>query len=157
MSDNEIQDSGPVTLDDLGFVRRSRRVWKRNHDFTSRSVVEERIDRTSHPFDDSLTDPSFAHPASALSQALGASAAMGAAAAQFYDFPDGKDTGQELPASRRIGADLAEISQEQLRIQQDAKAKQDASDKLSSDTANQLKALQDAVAASQEGGSGETV
>lgn len=87
-------------------------------------------------FGDSITDDSFFVPtAEALKTASGVLSED--EVRTYYDFPDGKDTGMVPPLARRKGVDMAELSQDIRRRQdevviavEEAKKKQDFEKKL---------------------------
>lgn len=73
----------------------------------------ERFDYTRpvKEFGESLTDKSHFVPASEAVKALRGIAPLSRdVVARAYDFPDGKDSGVPVPASRARGRDIAEIS-----------------------------------------------
>lgn len=64
-------------------------------------------------WDPSITDPTFYTPVGSLVRKLNAQDKIPMSHdPQYYDFPNFHDTGIELPVSRRLGADLAEITLE---------------------------------------------
>lgn len=116
---------------------------KYSHANGRRFVVNYTPDLPLMEFDESQTDPSFAHPASALAQGLKTSAAYGALAKQFYDFNDGKDDGSAMPISRQKGVDLAEISQDVARRRADVESEQKALSDAQSAKENAVKQFQE--------------
>ena len=68
-------------------------------------------ERPIKEFGESLADKSHFVPASEAVKALRGVAPLSRdAVARAYDFPDGKDSGVPVPASRIRGRDLAEVS-----------------------------------------------
>lgn len=62
-------------------------------------------------FDDSITDRSHFVPMSeSVKRLKGMAPVSGDTIKMMYDFPDGKDTGNAVPSSRRKSIDIAELS-----------------------------------------------
>lgn len=79
------------------------------------SLVDYEIPETE--FGESITDDSFFVPtAEALKTASGVLSED--EVKRYYDFPDGKDTGVAAPLARKKGVDIAELSTD-VRRQQD--------------------------------------
>ena len=63
-------------------------------------------------FGESVADKSYFHPDYAIVRSATGSQTLGVPSPDFYAFPDGKDTGADMPLAYRRGVDLAELSQE---------------------------------------------
>ena len=63
-------------------------------------------------FGESVADKSYFRPDYAIVRAATGSSTLGAPSPEYYAFPDGKDTGADMPLAYRRGVDLAELSQE---------------------------------------------
>lgn len=73
-------------------------------------------------FGESVTDDSYFVPSSEAIKGL--SGVLTEKEVQmYYDFPDGKDTGQEVPLARKQGVDISEVSTD-IRARQDKLKKQ---------------------------------
>lgn len=105
-------------------------------------------------WDPSITDPTFYTPVGSLVRKLNAQDKIPMTRdPQFYDFPDGRDTGIELPVSRKLGVDLAEITVESRSLAKSAEkgindAKQRKADKLAAEKAARLAAEADSSVSS---------
>lgn len=63
-------------------------------------------------FGKSLADKSYFHPDYAIVRSATGSQGLGSPSPSSYAFPDGRDTGADMPLAYRRGVDLAELSQE---------------------------------------------
>lgn len=119
-----------------------------NHGYTKASVYELEV-LLRKEWDPSITDPTFYTPVGSLVRKLNAQDKIPMTRdPQFYDFPDGRDTGIELPVSRKLGVDLAEITLESRSLAKSAEkgindAKKAKSEKLAAEQAAKLAAEAD--------------
>lgn len=86
-----------------------------NHGVTPLKKIEVEVEVKE--YDKSITDPTFYTPIGSLVRKLNSQDKIAMSRdPNLYDFPDGKDTGIELPLSRQKGVDIAELSQENIEL-----------------------------------------
>lgn len=68
-------------------------------------------------FEESITDKSHFIPMAESVKRLSVGPVSSDTIAVMYDFPDGKDTGMNVPIARKKGVDIAEVSNE-IRMSQ---------------------------------------
>lgn len=72
-------------------------------------------------FDESIADKSYFHPSSEIAR-IASSVPSGAPVSETaYMFPDGVDSGIDMPIALRKGVDLAELSQAQQNMERQLK------------------------------------
>lgn len=82
-----------------------------NHGYTKGNVIEYELE--ARKWDPSITDPTFYTPVGSMVRKLTSQDRVAIQnQRQLFDFMDGKDTGIELPVSRKKGVDIAELSTE---------------------------------------------